>query len=161
MTDTISLLMIVMACCSLTSISAGGSGCTACRPIPTSSKDLLDKVDQPSPYCILISVLTLYPAVGHSEITCAPIEYVTVQPPSGQICQQYLGQFIDNFGGYVTNPDAASSCQFCPYRTTDQFLQTNSNIFYSHHWRNFGLMWVYIGFNVSCLFVFSVSSVCG
>lgn len=73
---------------------------------------------------------------------------MTVEPPSGQTCQQYLGQYISNFGGYVTNPDAASSCQFCSYRTTDQFLQTNSNIFYSHHWRNFGLMWVYVGFNV-------------
>ena len=148
--------MIVTACCNPTSTLAGGSGCTACRHIPTSSKDSLVKVNQPFLYCILIFVLILYSALGRSEITCAPIEYVTIQPPLGQTCQQYLGQFINNFGGYITNPDAASSCQFCSYRTTDEFLQSNSNIFYSHHWRNLGLVFVYVGFNVSQLFGLSV-----
>jgi hypothetical protein len=141
-----------MACCNRTSIWGGGSGCTAYRLTPTSSKRLLAKVTQRLP-CMPESVLTRSNlAVGHSEITCAPVEYVRIEPPSGQTCQQYLGQFINNFGGYVTNPDASSSCQFCSYRTTDEFLQSNSNIFYSHHWRNFGLIWVYIGFNVSCQF---------
>jgi ATP-binding cassette subfamily G (WHITE) protein 2 (SNQ2) len=87
-------------------------------------------------------------AVGRSEITCAAIEYVTVSPPSGQTCQQYLSQYINRSGGYVTNPNAVENCQFCNFRTTDQFLQFNSNIYFSHHWRNFGFMWIYIGFNV-------------
>ena len=87
-------------------------------------------------------------AIGHSEITCAPVEYVTVRPPSAQTCQQYLSEFINTTGGYVTNPSATDNCQFCSYRTTDQFLQSNSNIFWSHHWRNFGFMWIYVGFNV-------------
>ena len=141
-------MVTAMACCNHTRTLAGGSGCTAYRPSPTSSKDSLGKVKQ----CFLwsrVSILTLYSAVGRGEIICAPVEYVTIEPPLGQTCQQYLSQFINNFGGYVTNPDAANSCQFCSYRTTDEFLQTNSNIFYSHHWRNFGLVWVYIGFNVS------------
>jgi hypothetical protein len=88
------------------------------------------------------------PAVGRSQITCAAVEYVTVSPPGGQSCQQYLGQYINQSGGYITNPDALSNCQYCSYRTTDQFLAFNSNIFYSHHWRNLGFMWIYIGFNV-------------
>jgi len=104
-----------------------------------------------SPYTYVIEGL-IGQALGRSEITCAPIEYVTIQPPSGQTCQQYLGQFINNFGGYVTNPDAASSCQFCSFRTTDEFLQSNSNIFFSHHWRNLGLVFVYVGFNVFAVF---------
>jgi|SRR5712671_6780133 len=87
-------------------------------------------------------------AVGRAEITCAPIEYVTVNPPSGQTCQQYLSQYINGFGGYLTNPDAVDNCQFCGFRTTDEYLQVNSNIFFSHHWRNLGLMFVYIAFNV-------------
>jgi len=104
-----------------------------------------------SPYTYVIEGL-IGQAAGRSGITCAPIEYVTVSPPSGQTCQQYLGQFINDFGGYVTNPDAVDGCEFCPFRTTDEYLATNSNIFYSHHWRNFGFMWIYIGFNIFAVF---------
>jgi ATP-binding cassette subfamily G (WHITE) protein 2 (SNQ2) len=94
------------------------------------------------------SILIALLAIGHSEITCASVEYVTVRPPSAQTCQQYLSEFISTTGGYVTNPSATDNCQFCSYRTTDEFLQSNSNIFWSHHWRNFGFMWIYVGFNV-------------
>ncbi|KAI0298342.1 ABC-2 type transporter-domain-containing protein [Multifurca ochricompacta] len=104
-----------------------------------------------SPYTYLIEGL-LGQALGHSEITCSPVEYVTVHPPSGLSCQQYLNQFIVNSGGYVTNPTAVDNCHFCSYRTSDQFLQSNSNVFWSHHWRNFGFMWIYIGFNVFAVF---------
>jgi len=104
-----------------------------------------------TPYTYIVEGL-LGQALGHFEINCAPIEFLTVDPPLGQTCQQYLGQYIINSGGYVTNPDAVDNCQFCTYRTTDQFLQTNSNIFYSHHWRNFAFMWIYIAFNIFAVF---------
>ncbi|KAI0265441.1 ABC-2 type transporter-domain-containing protein [Gloeopeniophorella convolvens] len=93
--------------------------------------------------------------LGGSEITCAPVEYSIVHPPSGQTCQQYLGPFINNFGGYLTNPDAGDSCQFCSFRTADQFLGFNVNIFDSNHWRNFAFMWIYIASNV--FFVFAIT----
>jgi len=86
--------------------------------------------------------------LGHSPITCAPVEYVTVKPPQAQTCQQYLSNFISMAGGYVANPSAKDNCQFCPYATTDEFLQSNSNIFWSHRWRNFGFMWIYIIFDI-------------
>ncbi|KAI0265431.1 ABC-2 type transporter-domain-containing protein [Gloeopeniophorella convolvens] len=109
-----------------------------------------------SPYTYLLEGV-LGQALGHSEITCSSIEYSTVHPPSGQTCQQYLGPFINNHGGYLTNPNASDNCQFCSYRTADQFLENNSNIFYSHHWRNFGFMWIYIASNI--FFVFAVTYV--
>jgi ABC-type multidrug transport system permease subunit len=152
--ESISLVVTAMAFCNRTSTLVGGSGCTVHPPTPTSSKGLLANVRH-SVICMLVSVLILYSAAGRSAITCAPIEYVSITPPSGQTCQQYLGQYINNFGGYITNPGAANSCQFCPYRTTDAFLESNSNIFYSHHWRNFGFMWVYVGFNVRRLLYLS------
>ncbi|KAH9045960.1 ABC-2 type transporter-domain-containing protein [Lactarius hengduanensis] len=104
-----------------------------------------------SPYTYLVEGL-LGQALGHSTITCSAIEYVTVTPPSGQTCQQYLNEFISTTGGYLTNPSATDNCQFCSYRTTDEFLQSNSNIFWSHHWRNFGFMWIYIGFNIFAIY---------
>ncbi|KAH9171890.1 ABC-2 type transporter-domain-containing protein [Lactarius sanguifluus] len=104
-----------------------------------------------SPYTYLVEGL-LGQALGHSEITCSAVEYVTVSPPSGQTCQQYLSEFISTTGGYLTNPTATDNCQYCSYRTTDEFLQSNSNIFWSHHWRNFGFMWIYIGFNIFAIY---------
>ncbi|KAH9022163.1 pleiotropic drug resistance ABC transporter [Lactarius pseudohatsudake] len=104
-----------------------------------------------SPYTYVIEGL-LARAIGHSEINCAPIEFVTVRPPLAQTCQQYLSKFISTTGGYVTNPNATDNCQFCSYRTTDEFLQFNSNIFWNHQWRDFGFMWIYIGFNVFVVF---------
>lgn len=51
-------------------------------------------------------------------------------------------------GGYLSNPDASSDCGFCSTRTTDEWLGNLFNIYYSHHWRNIGLIIAFIGFNV-------------
>ncbi|KAH9022164.1 pleiotropic drug resistance ABC transporter [Lactarius pseudohatsudake] len=59
---------------------------------------------------------------------------------------------ISTRGGYVTNPNATDNCQFCSYRTADEFLQSNSSIFWSHHWRNFGFLWIYVVFNVFAVY---------
>jgi hypothetical protein len=113
------------------------------------------------PTLFLYSLLLFISAVGRFGITCAAVEYVSVNPPGGQSCQQYLGQYINQSGGYITNPDSLSNCQYCSYRTTDQFLESNSNIFYSHHWRNFAFLWIYIGFNVRRRRHFRILLFCG
>jgi ATP-binding cassette, subfamily G (WHITE), member 2, SNQ2 len=90
-------------------------------------------------------------AVGKQDITCMPVELVTLEPPSGQSCGNYMQNYISMAGGYLTNLIATSGCEFCSVRTTDQFLGPNFNIEYSHHWRNFGFMMVFILFYVSFL----------
>jgi ATP-binding cassette, subfamily G (WHITE), member 2, PDR len=95
------------------------------------------------------SLLNPFLAVGHSEINCLGVEFVTVQPLSGQTCSEYLTEFISNSGGYISNPTATDSCQYCPARTTDQFLDAQFNVKFSDRWLSFGLLWVYIAFNVS------------
>ena len=60
-----------------------------------------------------------------------------------------MNTYITDNGGYLSNPDATSGCDFCTYRTSDQFLENSFNIFYSHRWRDIGLLMVYISFNVS------------
>jgi ABC-type multidrug transport system permease subunit len=74
---------------------------------------------------------------------------VQLQPPAGQTCGQYMAQYISAAGGYVVNPSATNACGFCSVSETDQFLFNSFNIKYGHRWRNFGLMWVYVAFNVS------------
>lgn len=125
----------------------GGGGCTEFLLSRTSSKGLLAKVllAQLSVYCHLKYVT----AIGNQDITCAPAEYVTVIPPNGSTCANYMQQYISQVGGYLTNPDATSNCQFCQYRTTDEFLGNSFNILYSHRWRDIGIVLGITVFNVS------------
>jgi ABC-type multidrug transport system permease subunit len=89
--------------------------------------------------------------IGRQPINCADKELVTLEPPSGQTCGGYMAQYITNRGGYLTNSDATSHCRFCSSRTTDQWMGPSFNIFYDHHWRDFGFFCAYIIFNVSYL----------
>ncbi|KAF8231522.1 hypothetical protein L208DRAFT_1469180 [Tricholoma matsutake] len=104
-----------------------------------------------SPFSYLIEGI-LGQAIGRQQVNCSPIEFVNITPPSGQSCGQYMTPFISRVGGYLTNPNATSSCQFCTVRTTDELIGTNFDIFYNHRWRNLGFMMVYITFNVFCIF---------
>jgi len=107
-----------------------------------------------SPYTYLIEAL-VGQAVGKHDITCAPVEFVKLNPPSGQTCGSYMQQYISDIGGYLTDPNATSDCEFCSVRTTDEFLSANFNIQDFHHWRNLGFVLAFIIFNVSCIYIFT------
>jgi ATP-binding cassette subfamily G (WHITE) protein 2 (SNQ2) len=86
--------------------------------------------------------------IGKQQINCAASEFVYVDPPSGLSCTDYLGPFMSFAGGYLTNPNATSLCEFCAYRTTDQWMAENFHMFYSNRWRDFGVFILFTGFNV-------------
>lgn len=89
--------------------------------------------------------------MGQYPVVCKDKELVHLTPPSGQTCGDYLTSYINASGGYITDPSATDTCSYCSSATTDEFLANNFNIFYSQRWRNFGLMWAYIFFNVSII----------
>ena len=101
-----------------------------------------------SPYTYLVEGL-LGQAIGRETITCADVELVQVNPPAGQTCAGFLDPFIAAAGGYITNPDATSACNYCSFRSTDEFLSSSFNIEWGHRWRNVGFLFVFIAFNVS------------
>jgi ABC-type multidrug transport system permease subunit len=92
--------------------------------------------------------------VANTEVVCSSIELAIFNPPSGQTCGEYMSNFISSSGGAVYNPDATSGCEFCSVTSTNTFLKSIF-INYSDRWRNFGLMWVYIGANiVGCILIY-------
>ncbi|TFK72114.1 hypothetical protein BDN72DRAFT_957578 [Pluteus cervinus] len=107
-----------------------------------------------SPYTYLIEGL-LGQVIGHQEIHCSAVEFVTLNPPSGMTCGQYMNPFLSSAGGYLTNPNATSECQLCGLNSSDSFLKNSFNMFYSHHWRNFGFMIAFVLFNIACTFLFT------
>ncbi|CAG8274635.1 unnamed protein product [Penicillium salamii] len=99
-----------------------------------------------SPFTYLVSGM-LSTAVSGAKVTCSSIETLVVDPPSNQTCYDYLNAFSTGSGGYIENPNATSACSYCPMRSTDAFLDQVFS-YWSDAWRNFGLMWVYLFFNI-------------
>jgi hypothetical protein len=87
-------------------------------------------------------------AIGRQQLTCSSVEFVTLNPPFGSTCSQYLGLFISRMGGFVTNPGATTACNYCAFRTTDEFMGLRFNIHYARHWRNLGIFIAFAAFNV-------------
>jgi ATP-binding cassette, subfamily G (WHITE), member 2, PDR len=100
-----------------------------------------------SPFTYLTSGM-LSTGLANQKVYCADNEFVTFQPPSGQTCDQYMEPYINSAGGYLQNPNATSNCKYCTYDDSNVFLAGVSSS-YSTSWRDFGLLWVYIGFNVA------------
>ncbi|KAJ7479046.1 ABC-2 type transporter-domain-containing protein [Mycena latifolia] len=99
-----------------------------------------------SPFSYLVGGM-LATGVANTEVHCSSIELLIVDPAGGQNCAQYFAPYMELAGGSLLNPNATSACEFCSLADTNVFLGT-INIFYDQRWRNFGILWVFIGFNV-------------
>lgn len=99
-----------------------------------------------SPFTYLVSGM-LSASVANTQVVCAANEYLRFDPPSGQTCNEYLQPYIDLVGGYVTNGDATSQCSFCSVNDSNSFL-ASTGVYYADRWRNFGIMWAFIIFNI-------------
>jgi len=86
--------------------------------------------------------------VANTVATCLDYEFLHFNPPSGQTCGQYLQKYIDAVGGSIQNPDATSQCSYCQVSDTNVFLHAVASS-YSDRWRNFGIMWAYVVFNIA------------
>ncbi|KAJ5569558.1 uncharacterized protein N7459_008988 [Penicillium hispanicum] len=99
-----------------------------------------------SPFHYLISGL-LSASVAGTTVRCAAEEYLHFDPPTNMTCGEYLKNYIHYAGGYVAEPLTRTGCAFCPIADTNTFLRSvSSNP--DEEWMNFGLMWVYIVFNI-------------
>ncbi|QSZ36093.1 hypothetical protein DSL72_007218 [Monilinia vaccinii-corymbosi] len=100
-----------------------------------------------SPFTYLVSGM-MSTGLANTKVVCDPIEYLHFNPPSNQTCFQYLETYMDKTGGYLNNPDARTDCEFCSISDTNVFLAAVSSD-YKDVWRNWGLLWVYIVFNIA------------
>ncbi|KAK5551707.1 Multidrug resistance protein [Exophiala xenobiotica] len=58
-----------------------------------------------------------------------------------------MADYISRAGGYLLDPSATSDCKFCKIKDTNVYL-AGIGAHYEDRWRNFGLMWAYVAFNV-------------
>ncbi|KAE8143941.1 ABC-2 type transporter-domain-containing protein [Aspergillus pseudotamarii] len=100
-----------------------------------------------SPFTYLVSGM-LSTGVGRTTAICEKVEFLHLTPPANTTCYDYMGDYIGSFGGYLENNNATDSCSFCQISSTDTFLSAVSS-YYEDRWRNFGIMWAFIVFNIA------------
>ncbi|KAL4895766.1 ABC-2 type transporter-domain-containing protein [Aspergillus ambiguus] len=99
-----------------------------------------------SPFTYLVSAM-LSTGVSGTDAVCENYEFLHFSPPANQTCGEYMATYISSRGGYLMDPSSTTDCSFCSISNTDTFLAAVYS-YYSDAWRNFGLMWVYIVFNI-------------
>lgn len=104
-----------------------------------------------SPFTYFVSAV-LSTGVANTRVHCAANEILSIVPPAGQTCIEYLGDYLkllrdSDSEGDLLNPNATDSCRLCQQKWTNDFLG-QLQIDYADRWRNIGLLFVYIAFNI-------------
>lgn len=81
-------------------------------------------------------------------VACSPRELSVFNPPAGVTCGAYLERFLADAAGQLLNPRATTQCQYCIWTYADQPLSI-SGVSWSARWRNFGIGWAYVAFNLA------------
>ncbi|KFY20922.1 hypothetical protein V491_03314 [Pseudogymnoascus sp. VKM F-3775] len=104
-----------------------------------------------SPFTYLVDAM-LSVGIANTKVVCAENELLHFDPAANQTCLEYMSPYMSVAGGQVLNPSATADCSYCSLDSTNQFLASISSS-YDNRWRNFGLLWVYIIFNVAMALV--------
>ncbi|KAK9447910.1 ABC-2 type transporter-domain-containing protein [Limtongia smithiae] len=105
-----------------------------------------------SPFTYFIEGM-LSDVLHDKEVVCSDSELNFFDPPDGQTCYEYANRFIEEAGGYISNPNATASCGYCKWTVGDDFLETVDIDYDRDRWRSVGLIFVYLAFNVGITFV--------
>lgn len=107
-----------------------------------------------SPFTYLVEGM-LVTGLAETKVVCSSIEFRIFDPPSPQTCSQYLESYFQSgVGGYLREDtlNATKECALCSADKTDTVL-AGASAHFSHRWRNFGILWAFIGFNI-CMAIF-------
>ena len=105
-----------------------------------------------SPYTYFVQ--NLVAIVLHKKpVICSAKELSYFQPPANMTCGAYMKAFLSYSSGYIANPDATSNCAYCIYSVGDDYLK-HISASYSNLWRNFGIFFIYIFFNLVAMVFF-------
>ena len=58
-----------------------------------------------------------------------------------------MAPYLQKAPGQLQNPNDTASCRYCSLTVADQYL-AGSKIYWTDRWRNFGLVWAYVVFNI-------------
>ncbi|OLN81927.1 ABC transporter CDR4-like protein 4 [Colletotrichum chlorophyti] len=99
-----------------------------------------------SPFTYWVAAIAATQLHGRA-VTCSESETSIFSPPANQTCGEYLADYLQTAPGQLQNPDATDACRYCSLTNADQYL-AGSNIVWDERWRNFGIVWAFIIFNI-------------
>jgi len=102
----------------------------------------------PITYFIHGSVVT---GLANVPIHCAESKLLRISPPTDVTCGRYLDSFISQSGGWLKNPNATSTCFYCPIGNSNPALEMYG-IQFQERWHNFGYLTAYVIFNIVVTF---------
>lgn len=105
-----------------------------------------------NPFTYLVSSF-MATTLGQAPAYCDPTEFQRFFTPQSQSCGEYMREYISTAGGFLRDPQATGECHYCQMDNTDQFLQ-RINADWGNRWRDFGILWVYVAFNVAAAVFF-------
>lgn len=102
-----------------------------------------------NPFTYLVDAF-LSTTLANAPVICAADEILRFDAPTNLTCGDYIQPYIEQNGGYLVNPGASGldQCQYCALANTNEFLQS-INADFGRRWRNFGLLWAYVCFNLA------------
>ncbi|KAK1229304.1 ATP-binding cassette transporter snq2 [Marasmius sp. AFHP31] len=115
-------------------------------PYPTMDTFWRSWLYELNPYTRLLASM-LSTELHGLQIRCRSDEWAIFTPPSGQTCQEWAGDFVNVFGGYLDNGNDTSSCRYCQYSVGDEFY-TPLNIDYGNRWRDAFIIFAFFVFNL-------------
>ncbi|KAF8930773.1 ABC-2 type transporter-domain-containing protein [Dissophora ornata] len=103
------------------------------------------------PYHYIIEAITTV-QLYNIPVHCKSDEFSIFNVPVGQTCGSYAATFLETAAGYINNPNATESCEYCQYSYGQDFYGALSMDF-AHRWRNLGFLCIYLCFNIIMLLV--------
>ena len=79
---------------------------------------VLDFMYRCNPFTYLVQAI-LSTALANTNVVCADREYVQINPPTGQTCNEFMDAFVAMAGGYTTTK--GDECLYCPMNETNTF----------------------------------------
>ncbi|KAL1388614.1 ABC-2 type transporter-domain-containing protein [Phyllosticta capitalensis] len=104
-----------------------------------------------TPYTYLVEPLVAL--VTHDlPVRCDAQELANFTAPPGQSCNAYADPYVAAVGSGYVQTNADGSCAYCRFKNGDEFAAT-FNIYHSHIWRDYGIFWIFIAFNIALTFL--------
>jgi ATP-binding cassette, subfamily G (WHITE), member 2, PDR len=99
-----------------------------------------------NPFTYLVSSF-MSATLGEAPAFCASNEFLNFDSPEGKTCGEYMQSYISMAGGYLTDPQATGTCNYCQLSSTTEFL-LNINVDFGDRWWHLGILFVFIVVNV-------------
>lgn len=101
---------------------------------------------------------TVTAVVQGLPVECSPEAISRFDPPAGQTCGQYAGQWASDAAAQLLNPDAVADCAVCKWTTGDQYLQgfnLGKGGLLGGRWEYYGVFVLFTFVNLGLVFFFT------